>query len=150
MTCMTMPATALPDPARQPEFYSGVLVKRGLAWVVDLAVITLLTVLAGVLTLTVGFFLWPLFFVGIGLLYRIATLAAGSATLGMRLMGIELRGHDGDRLDPLQAALHVGGYYLSVAFFVPILVSIGAMFLTDRRQGLTDMLLGTAAINRPS
>ena len=65
-------------------------------------------------------------------------------------MGIELRGHDGERLDGLQAALHVGGYYLSVAFFLPILASIGAMFVTGRRQGLTDLVLGTAAINRPS
>lgn len=149
MTHMTM-TTALPDPADEPQFYAGVLVKRALAWVVDIVVITLFTVLAGLLTLTVGFFLWPLFFIAIGLLYRISTVAGGSATWGMRLMGIELRGHDGQRLDMAQAALHVGGYSASVAFFLPQLISIGAMMVTDRRQGLTDMLLGTAAINRPS
>ena len=29
------PMIHLPDPARQPQFYDGVTIKRGLAWVVD-------------------------------------------------------------------------------------------------------------------
>ena len=61
-----------------------------------------------------------------------------------------MRDHHGDRFDGLQALLHVAGYYVSFAFVLPALVSIGAMFVTDRRQGLTDMVLGTGAINRPS
>lgn len=149
MTYMTM-TTALPDPVTESRFYEGVLVKRALAWLVDILVITGFTIAAGLATLTLAFFLWPVFFVGIGLIYRISTLANGSATWGMRLLGIELRGHDGDRLDTLQSAFHVGGYYVSVAFLLPMLISVGAMMVTDRRQGLTDMLLGTAAINRPS
>ena len=143
-------ATALPCPAERPEFYDGVLAKRGLAWVVDTFVITLMTLAAGVLTLTVGLFLWPFFFLAVGVLYRVATLASGSATWGMRLLGIELRGPDGHRLDGMQAVLHVSGYYASVLFaLLPALASIGAMVVTDRRQGLTDLVLGTAAINRP-
>ena len=143
-------SSGLPDPYREPDFYDGVLVKRTLAWGIDIALITAMTVLAGLLTLTVGFFLWPLFFVAIGLLYRIATLSGRSATWGMRLMGVELRGHDGARFDPMQAVIYVLGYYGSVAFVLPALASIGTMLITDRRQGLTDMLLGSAAINRPS
>lgn len=143
-------SSRLPDPSREPAFYDGVLVKRGLAWVVDLVVITVLTLLAGVVTLSIALFLFPLFFLAIGALYRVATIARGSATWGMRLMGIELRGHDGGRLDPLGAALHVGGYYASMAFVVPALASVAAMAMTSKRQGLTDLILGTAAINRPS
>jgi uncharacterized RDD family membrane protein YckC len=142
--------TALPCPEAQPEFYDGVLAKRGLAWIVDTVLITVFTLAAGILTLTVGLFLWPIFFLTIGALYRVATIAGGSATWGMRLMGIELRGPDGGRLDPVQAMLHVGGYYASWAFFLlPGLVSIGAIMATPRRQGLSDLVLGTAAINRP-
>ena len=142
--------TALPCPQERPEFYDGVLAKRALAWVVDTILITLMTLVAGVLTLTVAWFLWPLTFVALGGLYRVATVANGSATWGMRLMGIELRGPSGDRLDPMQAVLHVGGYYACVlTAFLPQLASIGAMFVTDRRQGLPDLVLGTAAINRP-
>lgn len=143
-------ASGLPDPYREPEFYDGVLAKRGVAWAIDLALITAMTVLAGLLTLTVGFFLWPIFFVAIGLVYRVATLSGRSATWGMRLMGIELRGHDGARFETVQALLHVLGYYASVTFVLPALASIGTMMVTDRRQGLVDMLLGSAAINRPS
>ncbi|WP_281826706.1 RDD family protein [Jannaschia rubra] len=142
--------TRLPDPDAQPEFYRGVVAKRFLAWIVDVTVITLLTILAGIATLTVGFFLWPIFFMVIGLLYRFATLSGNSATWGMRLMGIELRGHDGERFDGMQATLHILGYYASMMFVLPILASVVAMLMTPRRQGLTDLLLGSAAINRPS
>ena len=126
------PASCLPDPAIEPAFYDGVLVKRGIAWIVDIVVITALAVVAGVLTLGVGFFLWPVVFLGIGALYRLATVAAGSATWGMRLMGIELRGHDGARLDPLQALLHVSGYYVSMTFVVPALASVATMMGAGR------------------
>ncbi|WP_179379655.1 RDD family protein [Jannaschia marina] len=142
-------ATALPDPIAEPQFYDGVLPKRAFAWVVDVAIITFLTVLAGIATLTLGFFLWPLFFVAIGALYRISTLANRSATWGMRLVGIELRDHDGERFDTTRSALHVAGYYVSMMFVLPMLASIAAMLVTDRRQSLTDLVLGTAAINRP-
>ena len=142
--------TALPCPHDRPEFYEGVLAKRALAWVIDTAVITGMTLMAGILTLTVAWFLWPLAFLAIGGLYRIATLANRSATWGMRLMGIELRDAMGDRLDPVQSVLHVTGYYACVLFaLLPQLASIGAMVVTDRRQGLPDLVLGTAAINRP-
>ena len=142
--------TALPCPMRSPEHYDGVVAKRGLAWVVDVAAITAMTLTAGLLTLGVGLFFWPILFLVVGGLYRVSTLAGRSATWGMRLMGIELRGHDGQRLDGAQAALHVAGYYASVMFMIlPALASVVAMFVTDRRQGLTDLVLGTAAINSP-
>lgn len=143
-------ASRLPDPQVEPAFYDGVFVKRGIAWIVDIVIVTVLTTLASVLTFGVGFFLWPMLFLGIGALYRIATLASGSATWGMRLTGIELRGHDGARFDPLQAVLHVAGYYASMITVVPALASVAAMMVTGRRQGLTDLILGSAALNRPS
>ena len=147
---LTGEPSALPCPDHRPEFYEGVLAKRAIAWGIDTLVITAMTIVAGILTLTVAFFLWPLVFVAIGALYRVATLAQGSATWGMRAMGIELRGPDCGRLDPMQATLHVAGYYAAWMFMVlPGLASIGAMIATPRRQGLSDLALGTAAINRP-
>ncbi|MGB3553723.1 MAG: RDD family protein [Jannaschia sp.] len=149
MTYLTR-TDSLPDPVDQPEFYSGILAKRSFAWLVDVALITVLTMIAGIVTFTVGFFLWPLFFLAIGFCYRVATLNSGSATWGMRLMGIELRDIGGERFDGSTTFLHVLGYYASWFFIVPGLASIAAMTMTGRRQGLTDLLLGTAAINRPS
>ncbi|MEM8849778.1 MAG: RDD family protein [Pseudomonadota bacterium] len=140
---------ALPDPRYEAQFYAGVPTKRAIAWVLDVVAITALTVLAGILTLTLAWWLWPLAYLTIGLIYRIGTLASGSATPGMRLMGIELRGADGHRLDGVQATLHVAGYYATMAFFLPVLASIATILATPQRQSLTDLVLGTAAINRP-
>ncbi|MEO0862500.1 MAG: RDD family protein [Pseudomonadota bacterium] len=148
MTYMTA-TSALPDPIDQPEFYVGVLPKRAMAWVIDVFLITALTFVAGILTLSLAWFLWPLFFLVIGVLYRVSTLTNRSATWGMRAMGIELRDVRGERFDGLQATLHVLGYYGTLAFVLPALASFAAMVITDKRQSLTDLLLGTAAINRP-
>ncbi|MEM7642358.1 MAG: RDD family protein [Pseudomonadota bacterium] len=142
-------SSALPDPHYEAQFYAGVPLKRAIAWVLDVIAITALTFLAGILTLTLAWWLWPLAFLTIGLVYRIGTLASGSATPGMRLMGIELRGADGEPLDGVQAALHVVGYYATMAFFLPILATVATVLATQRRQSLTDLVLGTAAINRP-
>jgi hypothetical protein len=49
----------------------------------------------------------------------------------------------------MQTLIHTGGYLLSWAFFLPQLASMAAMLVTDRRQGLTDLLIGTTAVNRP-
>ena len=147
---LSAPRSALPDPHHEPRFYEGVVVKRGLAWVIDAVVITLLTFVAGILTLTLAWWLWPVAAMVLGFLYRTATLVSGSATWGMRLLGIELRDARGERLDGITAALHVTGYYVSISFaLLPALASAVAMLATERKQGLTDLVLGTAAINRP-
>ncbi len=138
----------LPDPIAQPEFYSGVPTKRFLAWLVDSALILMFSVLALVLTLGIGFFFLPALMLVTGLIYRIATLSRGSATWGMALMAIELRRHDGSRLDTLTAALHTLGYSASMAFVIPQVISVILMLTGGRAQGLSDLVLGTAAVNR--
>ena len=141
-------ATYLPDPVAQPEFYAGVPTKRFLAWLVDSALILVFCVLALVLTLGIGFFFLPALMLATGLIYRIATLSRGSATWGMALMAIELRRHDGTRLDTLTATLHTLGYSASMAFVLPQVISVIMMLTGGRAQGLSDLMLGTAAVNR--
>ena len=139
--------TGLPDPDTHPEFYDDVPVKRLMAWVVDVGMIAVATAAISVFTLFLAPLFLPLFLV-VGFLYRWMTISGGSATLGMRLMAIELRGADGERLDGLTAFLHVAGYTVSVITFPLQLISIVLILTTARKQGLTDMVLGTAAINR--
>ncbi|MFD0858197.1 RDD family protein [Roseovarius aquimarinus] len=141
-------AAALPDPIAQPEFYEGVPTKRFLAWVIDALLICAFCVVALILTLGIGFFFLPALVLVVGLAYRIATLARGSATWGMALMAIELRRHDGSRLDPMTAALHSLGYAASMTFVLPQIASVVLMLITERRQGLSDIVLGTAMVNR--
>ncbi|MEO0936836.1 MAG: RDD family protein [Pseudomonadota bacterium] len=139
---------SLPDPHMQSEFYAGVLGKRLMAWIVDTVIVTALTIAAALLTLGIGFFLFMLFFGVIGFVYRLVSLANGSATFGMRFTGVELRTAQGARLDASAAFLHTLGYTVSVAAAPLQLVSVVLMMISDRGQGLTDMVLGTAMVNR--
>ncbi len=145
---VTMIST-LPDPDRQSVFYDGVPAKRLFAWVVDVVLILILMVILGIVTLTVAFWLWPIFWVATSFLYRSLTIASNSATLGMRLMNIELRSATGARLTGSEAMMHSGTYLLCASFFLPQVLSIAMIALSHRNQSLPDMFLGTAAINRP-
>lgn len=138
----------LPDPDTQPQFYEAVPAKRLLAWVVDMLVIFGLCVLVLPFTAFTGLFFWPLLMLVIGFAYRVVTIANGSATWGMRLAAVELRGPDGARLDFAQAVLHVLGYTVSVSLPILQVISVVLMLTSARRQGLTDHVLGTVAINR--
>lgn len=148
MTMTHDPAWGLPDPVTQAEFYDDVPTKRLLAWLVDTVLIVALTALVVLFTAFTALFFLPFAFLAVGFLYRWVTIANRSATPGMRLLAIELRAGDGGRLDPMLAGLHTLGYTMSMAIFPLQLVSIALMLMTERKQGLTDHVLGTAAVNR--
>lgn len=149
MTAMTQPFDwALPDPDTAPEFYADVPLKRFIAWVVDAFLIALLTAIAVPLTAFTGLFFLPVLYMIVGFGYRWLTIASRSATPGMRLAAIEFRTASGNRFDGFTAGLHTLGYVVSVSVFPLQIVSIVLMLTSARRQGLTDHLLGTAAINR--
>jgi uncharacterized RDD family membrane protein YckC len=141
------PHVHLPDPTRQAAFYDGVTLKRGFAWIVDTLLIALLTLPIAVFSI-VGLFMLPLFFLIVGFVYRWVTIASGSATPGMRLMSIEFRNASGERFDSGLAFLHTLGFTLTSSTVILQVVSIALMFLSERGQGLTDMVLGTVALNR--
>ena len=138
----------LPDPEYQAEFYADVPVKRALAWVVDTLLIAALTMLVVPFTAFVGLFFLPALYLAVGFLYRTVALTRNSATVGMRLMAIEFRDRSGRRFDLGTAVLHTLGYTLTIGTLLPQLLSIGLMLTTARGQGLTDIVLGTVAINR--
>lgn len=138
----------LPDPDRQGAFYANVPTKRLLAWLMDICAIGLISVLTLPLTLFIGLFFFPALMAIVGFAYRVVTLANWSATPGMRVMSIEFRTVRGQLFDLPAAFLHTLGYAASMAVFPLQLVSIVLMLTTARAQGLSDMVLGTAAINR--
>ncbi|WP_113912720.1 RDD family protein [Roseovarius dicentrarchi] len=138
---------SLPDPDASPEFYASIPSKRLVAWVLDTALILAFCVVVLVLTLGIAFFFLPPLYLVVSFVYRTATLARGSATWGMAVMAMEIRRHDGARLDWLTALLHTLGYTVSVAFFLPQVISVLMMLITPRAQGLSDYVLGTAAVN---
>ncbi len=138
----------LPDPDTEAQFYDGVPLKRLIAWAIDVTVIAILSLVLVPFTAFTALFYLPVFMALVGFLYRWASLGRLSATPGMRLVGIELRTAEGRRLDLMTALLHVAGYATSMAVFPLQLLSMALMVVTPRKQGLTDHVLGTAAIRR--
>ena len=143
-----MYTAALPDPQYQPEFYSDIPPKRLMAWVIDVALILMLTLVALPFTAFIGLFFLPVLYAVIGFIYRVMTIAGGSATLGMRVMSVELRTAQGETLDFGSAFLHTTGYYISCIMALVQLGSMVLMLTSERGQGLTDMFLGTVMLNR--
>ena len=148
------PMAGLPDPERDRQFYDGVLLRRFVAWCIDVAIVLFvsvpLAVVFGLVTLGIGFAIFPLIVAGTGFLYRTATLAGGSATWGMWFTGIEFRRGDGTRFDFLTALLHTTLYAICLSFVVLQAISCATIIGSRYRQSLGDMLLGTTAINRPA
>lgn len=140
----------LPDPDRQPEFYASVPFKRLLAWIIDTFLVLLMCLVAVLLTVFVGAFFFGVLWIVLSFCYRVVTMANGSATWGMRFVGIEFRTADGNRFDLPMALAHTTGYTVSIALPILQVISIVMMLTGARGQGLTDAFLGTVALNRRS
>ena len=140
--------TYTPDPDTHPEFYAGVPMKRFLAWIFDMALIFVLCLLILPFTAFTGLFFFPFLMLIVGFAYRVITLANGSATLGMRLMSMEIRSVNDMPLDLPGAVVHTLGYSVSLAIPLLQVASIVLMCTSARAQGLTDMVMGTVAINK--
>ena len=140
--------TQEPDPLSRPELFDGVMFRRVIAYLIDV------TILSGAVL-----FLWFLVVVTLGLLVPVAALVTpaipiayhslliggpNSATIGMRMMGIEVRRLDGGRPDLGLALIQTLLFYATLA--LTGLLLIVALF-NDRRRCLHDWLSGTLTVN---
>jgi uncharacterized RDD family membrane protein YckC len=140
----------LPDPTLDAQFYEGVPLKRLIAWFIDVFIVLSIIVACIILTLGMLAFVFPFLAFCINLAYRIFCLNKWSATLGMRLTGIEIRNAKGERLTLAESAWHTGVFVCVFVSLLGIVANMIAMFLSERGQGIHDLLLGTVAINRPA
>ncbi len=108
----------------------------------------ILTALIVPFTAFTALFFLPVLFVVVNAVYRWVTISSGSATLGMRMTAIEFRRADGQVFDAGTAFVHTLGYLISASMVLPQVLSVALMMLSPRGQGLTDMVLGSVAINR--
>ena len=141
------------DPVKQPQPFQGVIGKRVLAFIVDAIIIAVLTVIAyvvvallGIITLGLAWLLFDLVFPAVGLGYNALTIGgANSATIGQRMMGLEVRMWFGGKVTPLIAAFHALLFWFSLVVFCPILLWA---FFDPRKRCLHDILAGVVVINR--
>jgi uncharacterized RDD family membrane protein YckC len=142
------------DPVKQPALFDGVIGRRSFAFVVDVIIIVLLTLIAylvvavlGIITLGLAWLLFGLVFPVVGLGYNAVTIGGkNSATVGQRLMGLEARMWFGGKVTPLIAAFHALLFWFSLVIFCPILLWA---FFDPRKRCLHDILAGMVIINRP-
>ncbi|MEM9716590.1 MAG: RDD family protein [Pseudomonadota bacterium] len=142
--------SGLPDPERDVRFYERILSKRLLAWVIDFAILIVLTLIAGLFSFFALLFVLPFTMFAISTVYRALMISNYGATLGMQITNIEIRNSSGELLDQKTAWWHSGTF--SAMFLIPILPIIGAivMLTTRYKQGLHDLPFGTTAIIRSS
>ena len=144
------------DPATQPELFEGVLARRVVAFIVDFVIISIPVVLAamfifafGIVTLGLGFALYwllPSATVIWAIVYFGVTLGGpASATLGMRVMDLEMRTWYGAPAYFVLGAVHAVAFWFTVSFFTPFVLLVA--FFIERGRLLHDIILGTVIIN---
>jgi uncharacterized RDD family membrane protein YckC len=144
------------DASLQPELFRGVLTRRVIAFLIDMIVLSIpviLTVLFltvfSIVTLGFGFALFGL--VGPAsviwaLVYYGASLGgAHSATIGMRMMDLELRTWYGAPGYFVLGAMHAVLFWISISVLSPFVLLVG--LFNGRRRLLHDIVLGTVVIN---
>jgi uncharacterized RDD family membrane protein YckC len=144
------------DPQLEPELFRGVLTRRLFAFLIDLVVLSIPVILVvifiavfGVVTLGLG---WALFWlvspasVVWAVIYYGASLGGPhSATVGMRVMDLELRTWYGAPGYFVLGAMHAIAFWISVSFLTPLILLVG--LFNGRRRLLHDIVLGTVVIN---
>jgi uncharacterized RDD family membrane protein YckC len=144
------------DPWAQPELFRGVLSRRFFAFLIDLVILSIPVILAvvfisvfGIVTLGLG---WALFWlvspasvIWAVVYYGITLGGPNSATVGMRVMGLEMRTWTGEPGYFVLGCAHAVLFWVSISMLTPLVLLV-ALF-NGRRRLLHDLLLGTVVIN---
>jgi uncharacterized RDD family membrane protein YckC len=144
------------DPAASPELFEGVMPRRVVAFAIDLILIAIPVIVAamfilafGIVTFGLGWalflLLWPATVVWALIYYGLGFGNHASATIGMRVMDLEMRTWYGAPAYFLLGAVHGLVYWITVSMLTPFVLAVG--FFNARGRLLHDILLGTVVIN---
>jgi uncharacterized RDD family membrane protein YckC len=151
------------DPLTNPELFEGVLARRLIAFVIDIIILAIPVViagffmaaatiatlgLAGVLFVFLSPLYWPLIVVWALCYYGYTFGSPASATIGMRVMDLEMRTWYGAPAYFVLGAVHAVVFWLTISFLTPLILLVG--FFNDRKRLLHDMVVGTVVINSPA
>jgi uncharacterized RDD family membrane protein YckC len=144
------------DPVTQPEYFRSVLLRRVLAFMIDLTILVIemfflmfLIFIFGFVSLGLGWILFafvgPIFVIS-AIIYFGATLGSpASATLGMRAVELEMRTWYGSPMYFLLGAVHAVLFWITVSVFSPLILIVG--LLNGRKRLLHDFICGTVVVN---
>jgi uncharacterized RDD family membrane protein YckC len=144
------------DPWTQPELFRGVLTRRLFAFLIDLVVLSVPVILGylfiavfGLITLGLGWALfwlaWPASVIWAVIYYGASLGGPYSATIGMRVMDLEMRTWYGAPGYFVLGAMHAILFWVSVSFLTPLVLLVG--LFNGRQRLLHDIVLGTVVIN---
>ena len=147
------------DPQTHPELFEGVLARRIIAFFIDLVVLAIPVVLAcifilafGIITLGFGLILFwlvsPASVVWALAYYGFTLGGPRAATVGMRVMDLEMRTWYGTPPYFLLGAVHGLLFWVAVSFFTPLIGILG--LFNARGRLLHDFLTGVVLINNPA
>jgi uncharacterized RDD family membrane protein YckC len=144
------------DPDKNPELFEGVLPRRIVAFLIDAVLIvgpiillSFFIFIFGLVTFGLGwllfwilspvFVIWAIAYVGV-------TLGSPrSATIGMRMLDLELHTWYGGKMYFLLGAVHAIFFWISVSFLTPLILLVA---LVNRQHKLLhDFLTGTVMVN---
>jgi uncharacterized RDD family membrane protein YckC len=144
------------DPASNPELFEGVMSRRLIAFVIDLIILALpvMFVWAFFFVITIVTFglgailfglLWPAMILWALFYYGITLGSPHSATIGMRVMDLEMRTWYGSPAYFVLGAVHAIVFWITVSVCTPLILLV--CLLNERRRCLHDILIGTVVIN---
>jgi len=144
------------DPAANPELFEGVVARRLVAFLIDFVILAVPVVfvsmfifVAGIVTFGLGFLfyglLWPAAVIWAIAYYGVTLGSPASATIGMRMVDIELRTWYGSPAYFVLGAVHAIVFWITVSALTPFILLV--CLFNDRKRCLHDMLIGTIVIN---
>jgi len=144
------------DPVANPELFDGVLPRRVIAFIIDVAIIAIPVMLAaififvfGVVTFGFGWVLYtilsPASVIWAIVYYGLTFGSPASATIGMRVMDLEMRTWYGSPAYFILGAVHAIVFWITVTILTPFILLIG--FLNERGRLLHDIVVGTVVVN---
>lgn len=144
----------LPDPKTAPELFENILLRRVLAYMVDLGiligatfVILFIGLIAGFITFGVGWAVLPIVIPVVILGYYAATLGSPMrATVGMSAMDLVLTPTRGKPLDGWRVLIHPIVFWIT--WWIAWPVSLVIALLTPRREMVHDLIAGTLMVRR--
>src|SRR5262249_11286795 len=135
------------DPAANPELFEGVLARRCIAFLVDVIILALPVLLVGIFAVVTtiatlglaGFpyavlspFFWPLIVIWAICYYGFSFGSPASATIGMRVMDLEMRTWYGAPAYFVLGAVHAVVFWLTVSYLTPFILLVA--FFNHRRR----------------
>jgi uncharacterized RDD family membrane protein YckC len=144
------------DPATNPELFEGVVARRVVAFLVDFLIlatpvvfVSMFIFVVGIVTFGLGFLfyalLWPAMVIWAIVYYGMTLGGPASATVGMRIMEIEMRTWYGSPAYFVLGAVHAVVFWVTVSAITPLILLV--CLFNGRRRCLHDILVGTVVIN---